>query len=212
MIPSIRSNSAFIYRLLVCSGISVALCSCEYEWKDEPARTDDRVLVLDQEAPQPPVEEKKPESAERPVLAPGKEVSGMDALPANSKRLNLPELAQNSAVKVTSNDPGLSDPTQVYDEIETSLAKSDGINPLKITFEFAAPHTVKAVKVLSSYSDFGWAIEVDNGNRLVVDTVIDGQWSTIAWPEGIKAKKVVVEVLRKVRDNYVHLNEIEIYE
>lgn len=212
MIASIRSNPTLIYRLFVCSVISVGLSSCEYEWKDEPASTGDRVLVLNQDAPEPPVEEKKPESDVRPVLAPGKEVSGMDALPANTKRLNLPDLAQSGALKVTSNDPGFSDPTVVYDEIETSLAKSNGINPFKVTFEFTAPHAVKAVKVLSSYSDFGWAIEVDGGNRLVVDAVIDGQWSTIAWPEGIKAKKVTVEVLRKVRDNYVHLNEIEIYE
>jgi hypothetical protein len=170
------------------------------------------VIVLNPEVPQPPVEEKKPASDVRPVLAPGKEVSGLDALPANAKRLNLPELAEKGELTVKSNDPGFGNPTLVYDEIETSLAKSNDINPFKVTFEFATPRTVKGIKVLSSYSDYGWAVEVEGANRLVVDTVIDGQWSTIAWPEGIKAKKVTVEVLRKVRDNYVHLNEIEFYE
>ena len=212
MISSIRVNSSFVSRALVCAALSVGLCSCEYEWKDEPASTGDRVIVLNPEVPQPPVEEKKPASDVRPVLARGKEVSGLDAVPANAKRLNLPELAEKGELTVKSNDPGFGNPTLVYDEIETSLAKSNDINPFKVTFEFATPRTVKGIKVLSSYSDYGWAVEVDGGNRLVVDTVIDGQWSTIAWPEGIKAKKVTVEVLRKVRDNYVHLNEIEFYE
>lgn len=209
-------RASFLGRLLshaiLCSVVAGGLSSCEYEWKDEPAKSENRVAVANHDAPPPAEEEKKPASAERPVLAPGKDVPGTDAVPANAKRLNLPELAQNSAVVVTSNDPGYKDPTLVYDEIETSLAKSNDINPLKVTFEFPAARTLKAVKVLSTYSDYGWAIEVDGGNRHVVDAVIDGEWSTIAWPEGIKAKKLTVEVLRKMRDNYVHLNEIEIYE
>jgi hypothetical protein len=34
----------------------------------------------------------------------------------------------------------------------------------------------------------------------------------MAFPEGLKTKTLTVEVLRKLRDNYVHLNEIELYE
>jgi hypothetical protein len=42
--------------------------------------------------------------------------------------------------------------------------------------------------------------------------IIEGEWSTVSWPEGLKTKKLSVEVLRKVRDNYVHVNEIELFE
>jgi hypothetical protein len=214
MVASLRAYSlrTLLSHVIVSSAVAVGLSSCEYEWKDEPVKSENRVAAANHDAPPPPEEEKKPASAERPVLAPGKDVPGTDAVPANAKRLNLPELAQTGAMVVTSNDSGYKDPTLVYDEIETSLVKSNDINPLKVTFEFPAARTLKAVKVLSTYSDYGWAIEVDGGGRLVVDAVIDGEWSTIAWPEGIKAKKIAVEVLRKMRDNYVHLNEIEIYE
>ena len=214
MVTSVRfhSLSRFFSQAILCSMVAIGLSSCDYEWKDEPVKSESPAVAADQDAPQAPQEEQKPASAERPVLAPGKDVAGNQTLPANAKRLNLPDLAQNGGVAVTSNDPGYKDPTLVYDEIETSLAKSNDVNPLKITFEFPAARTLKAVKVLSSYSDYGLAIEVDGANRLVVDTVIDGDWATIAWPEGIKAKKLSVEVLRKMRDNYVHLNEIEIYE
>jgi hypothetical protein len=68
------------------------------------------------------------------------------------------------------------------------------------------------MRVLSTYSDYGWAVQLENGERLVVDTIVDGEWSTITWPAGVKTGKVTVEVLRLMRDNYVHLNEVEIYE
>jgi hypothetical protein len=55
-------------------------------------------------------------------------------------------------------------------------------------------------------------VQFEGGERFVVDTVIDGSWSTIAWPDGISTKRVTVEMLRKVRDNYVHWNEVEFYE
>jgi hypothetical protein len=163
---------------------------------------------------EPPQEEAKPTqpSDVRPTLAPGREVSGAAELPANVKKLNLPELHESGVLTVSSNLGSNADISFVYDEIESSLTKSESINPFRMTFEFKEPRLFKGIKVLSSFSDYGWAVQFEGGERFLVDTVLDGTWSTIAFPDGVKAKRVTVEVLRKVRDNYVHWNEVEFYE
>jgi hypothetical protein len=192
---------------------ALSLSACEYEWREDAESSPQyrapegggEVKPAKQDAPPPPPAEAKP------VLAPGKDVSGQAALPAKARKLNLTELRDSGALKVTANFMG-GDMGAVFDEREDTLAKSEGFNPFKFTFEFTAPRIIKAVRVLSSYSDFSWAFQPDQGERLSVDTVIDGQWSTMAWPDGLKTQRVTVEVLRKYRDNYVHLNEIEIYE
>lgn len=208
------SMSVATLLLLVTSG-------CEYEFKDEGAGASKvvllehipRVLSEQQQNAERP-DNKKPEQPPdvRPTLAPGKDVSGTAALPEKAKKLNLPDLFERGLVSVTTNVSGLGDLPNAFDEVESSLSKSEGTNPFIFTFEFQNPQMLRAVRVLSTYSDYSWAVQVDGSTRLVVDTVIDGQWSTVAWPEGVKAKKIKVEVLRKLRDNYVHLNEVEFYE
>lgn len=197
--------------ILLSFATALAIAACEYEFKDDSGTNSDSPRVSVEEA-RAPVEEKKPEQVARPVLAPGKDISGAMALPDKVKKLNLTEIAEAGGLVVTSNVPGLGDIARVYDEIDTTLSKSEGFNPFKITFEFNAEKNIKAVRVLSTFSDYGLAIQFDNGERLVVDSVVDGDWATVAFPNGGKTKKVVVEVLRKVRDNYVHVNEIEFYE
>jgi hypothetical protein len=193
----------------VCFGLS----ACEYEWKDEPVRVEsvssggensEQVVVKEEVKPPPP-------SDVRPVLQPGKDISGRAELPPKVKKLDLTALVEAGAVSVTSNVPN-ANLSMVFDENDNSLSKSEGINPFKLTFQFANPVSIKAIRVLSSYSDYGWAVQPEGSERLVVATMVDGEWSTIAWPAGVKTSKVTVEVLRLMRDNFVHLNEIEIYE
>lgn len=196
--------------------LAVCCLGCEYEWKDEPPVQSQPAadLAADQseEKPTKQVKIEVPPSDVRPVLAPGKPTSGDAPIPNKAKKINLPEMLEQGQLAISSNVPGLGGLESAIDEVESSLAKSEGSNPFKITLQFQREVNIKAVRVLSSYSDYGWAVEGASTPRLVVDTVIDGQWSTIAWPEGMKSKTLVVEVLRKLRDNYVHLNEIEIYE
>jgi len=202
-------------RFFLCIAF-MTLQGCEYEWKDEPIRHE--VAHLNEAGAgdeKKAAEEAKavvPQSEGRPVLAPGKLVSGEASIPAKAKKLNLPELLEQGQLSLLANVPGAGGLELAVDEVESTLAKSEGINPFKITLYFQREVNIKAVRVLSSYSDYGWAVEGAATPRLVVDTIIDGQWSTIAWPEGMKSKTLVVEVLRKLRDNYVHVNEIEIYE
>ena len=196
------------------------LCSgCEYEFRDEPASAANTIEVVISEELRSPDERARERlqalptpTNVRPVLAPGKDVSGQAAVPQKSKKTNLSQLVENGELVVTANIPGLRDLELAFDEIEDTLSKSEGINPYQLIFQFKTPRMIRAVRVLSTYSDYGWAFVPDGGERLVVDTVIDGQWSTIAWPDGLKTAKFSVEVLRKMRDNFVHLNEVEVYE
>jgi hypothetical protein len=204
--------------LLSFFGVS-AILGCEYEFKEESGGSSLVLLndvpraLRDPREPQQP-EQKKPAPPPevRSVLAPGKDVSGQAALPPKVKRVNLTELVEQGNLVVSSNLPGAGDIKQAFDEDDSTLAKSEGANPFVFTFKFTNPVTLKAVRVLSTYSDYGWSLEAQGTPRLVVDTIIDGEWSILAWPEGLKTDQVKIEVLRKTRDNYVHLNEIEMYE
>jgi len=207
--------SSTLLALASTAAIVSTTSGCEYEYRDDP------VASTRPNQPPPPTEEElkiqeqrklAAVSGDRPTLKAGKDVSGAMAIPANAKKLNLPQLIEGGQLTVTSNVPGLGDLPNVFDESDNSLSKSDGVNPFGFTLDFATQRNVKAVRVLSTYSDYAWAIQSDSGQRFVVDMVIDGEWSTVAFPEGLKTKRLIVEVLRKVRDNYVHVNEIEVFE
>jgi len=207
--------SSTLLTLASAATVITTTSGCEYEYRDDP------VASTRPNQPPPPTEEElkiqeqrklAAVSGDRPTLKAGKDVSGAMAVPANAKKLNLPQLIEGGQLTVTSNVPGLGDLPNAIDESDTTLTKSDGVNPFGFTLDFATQRNVKAVRVLSTYSDYAWAIQSDSGQRFVVDMVIDGEWSTVAFPEGLKTKRLIVEVLRKVRDNYVHVNEIEVFE
>lgn len=204
-----------IHRACLAAAFSCVLTACEYEWKEDSASGElyraPAAVAQAGGGEQPKEQKQEPPPNVQPVLAPGKDMSGQAAMPPKVKKLNLAELRDSGKLTVTANFMG-GDLGQAFDERDDTLAKSEGHNPFKLTFEFAEQHTIKAVRVLSTYSDYGWALQPDQGERLFVDTIIDGEWSTIAWPDGFKVKRLTVEVLRKYRDNYVHLNEVEIYE
>ena len=196
----------------VCIGL-LALSACEYVWEEDTPqlkRSGNQPHSGRQEAPQP----KKPvqPSDVRPTLVPGEEVSGQQKLPDGAKRVDILSLLENKDVVLGSNMPSLGDFGNVIDEFENTLSKSDGTNPYVVTFSFKTPRKLKGVRVLSTYSDYKWAFSIKDGKRFVTDVIIDGQWSTMTFKEPVECSVCQVEVLRVVRDNYVHLNEVELYE
>jgi hypothetical protein len=93
-----------------------------------------------------------------------------------------------------------------------SLVRTPEINPLDTTITFTAPTKIKALRVRSTYSDFAIAVQVDGGERVVLDPIPEGDWATIVFPTPVTAKKILVQTLRKSRDNFVHVNDIELYQ
>jgi hypothetical protein len=193
--------------------VSVVLSACEYVWEDQAPKLKRSGAPQSKSEPQR-ISKPKPVTPPdvRPTLAPGEEVSGMQKIAQGAKRLNLTALRESGELVLASNIPGLGDFNNVVDEFENTLSKSDGTNPFIVSFTFKTPRKLKGVKVLSTYSDYKWAFSSKDGKRFVTDVIIDGQWSTIAFKEPIVCSTCQVEVLRVVRDNFVHLNEIEFYE
>lgn len=202
-----------VHRFLAASFLTVvALSACDYEFKDEPAGTADQAVGDEEDAESSPAKQEAPKPPEvRPVLPAGKAYSGSSTLPANAKRIELLNLAATNQATLSTNVPG-ADVANIFDGDPETLLRSPDINPVEATIAFTAPTKIKAIKVRSTYSDFGVAVQIDNGERIILDPIPEGDWATMVWTTPQNAKKIVVHTLRKVRDNVVHLNEIEIYQ
>jgi len=189
-----------------------SLTACEYEFKDQPAQGEKEVPADGEDAPEERHEERK-HDAPKPLgtLAPGKPYQGATSLPNGAKRLDMLNLAAANQATLSSNVPG-AQLDNLFDGADDSLVRTPEINPLDTTIAFTTPTKLKALRVRSTYSDFAIAVQVDGGERVVLDPIPEGDWATIVWPTPVTAKKIVVQTLRKSRDNFVHVNEIELYQ
>lgn len=201
-----------ILRVGVISALAFStLTACDYEFKDDPqgAKNDSSADEDEDEDEEDAQVERKPDI--RPTLAPGKDYSGSSTLPAGAKRIDLLNLAATNQATLTLNIPN-EKPDNLFDGADDSIVRTPDINPLETTISFTAPTKIKALRVRSTYSDFAIAIQIDGGERLIIDHIPDGDWGTVVFAAPVTAKKVFVQILRKVRDNFVHANEIEIYQ
>jgi len=206
-----------IVRFGLLSALSLTiLTACEYEFKDDPppSQAEEEIAVDEEEdAPEDaqPAERKRPAEPDvRPTLAPGKPYEGSATLPQGAKRLDLLNLQATNAATLTTNTN--ESVVTLFDGADDTLLRTPNINPLDTTITFTQPTKLKALRVRSTYSDFAIAVQVDGGERIILDPIPEGDWGLIVWPAPVTAKKVFVQTLRKVRDNYVHVNEIELYQ
>jgi hypothetical protein len=202
-----------------CIALSLAslltFTACDYEWKDEPpplvipnAEEQEVALSQDQGKKQEPP---KPKSDARPVLAPGTAYAGSSKIPDKAKRLEILNLVATNEATISSNTQE-NELNNVFDGADDSLLRSPEINPVDVTVTFKTPKKFRAIRVRSTYSDFAVAVQIDNGERLILDPIPDGDWALMVWPQGVTAKRLFVQTLRRSRDNFVHLNEIEVLE
>ena len=204
-----------IIRFGIISALTLTtLTACEYEFKDQPAKGEREVPVDEEEnAPEAEKQEEQKRDAPKPIgtLAPGKQYQGATSLPADAKRVDVLNLAAESKAALTSNVPGET-LNNLFDGADDSLVRTPEINPLDTTITFTAATKIRALRVRSTYSDFAIAVQVDGGERIVLDPIPEGDWATIVFPTPVNAKKILVQTLRKSRDNFVHVNEIELYQ
>ena len=204
-----------IIRFGIISALTLTtLTACEYEFKDQPAKGEREVPADEEEnAPEAEKQEEQKRDAPKPIgtLAPGKPYQGATSLPADAKRVDVLNLAAESKAALTSNVPGET-LNNLFDGADDSLVRTPEINPLDTTITFTAATKIRALRVRSTYSDFAIAVQVDGGERIVLDPIPEGDWATIVFPTPVNAKKILVQTLRKSRDNFVHVNEIELYQ
>jgi hypothetical protein len=147
-----------------------------------------------------------------PVLEDGKKYTGMPELSPKLRRVDLKKLVDAGLLTVESNSPASGPVTGAFDGDEKSLAKSEQVNPFILTMRFTEPVSLRAVRILSSYSDYDWAVHPEGGERFIVTNIPDNTWSVVNYSKSVQTSKITVEVLRKTRDHFVHVNEIEVYE
>jgi hypothetical protein len=207
-----------ILRFGLLSALSLTiLTACEYEFKDDPPPSEDaeQEVPVDEEEdiPEdaPATERKRPAEPDvRPTLPAGKPYQGSTTLPQGAKRLDLLNLQATNAATLTTNTSEAVTP--LFDGADDTLLRTPNINPLDTTITFTQPTKLKALRVRSTYSDFAIAVQIDGGERIILDPIPEGDWGLVVWATPVTAKKVLVQTLRKVRDNYVHVNEIELYQ
>jgi len=144
-------------------------------------------------------------------MRPGKNVqNNPKPIEASLKPVDLRHLLATGKVRLQSPRGGGLE--NVFDGDPTSLFRSDNVNPVVLTFTFQEPISLKAVRIFPSYSAYDWALYPEpNKLGMVIRGAGEEDWSRIDLPKAVKTNTVRVEVLRIVRDNYVHLNEVEFY-
>jgi hypothetical protein len=118
----------------------------------------------------------------------------------------------NGTAQVEANDPAATESIDaVLDGDPATLARSNGINPMVITITFTEPMALKAARIYPTYSAYDWVLEALPGERLMVTDAPATEWSAILIETPKETSVVRLEVLRLERDNFVHLNDIELY-
>jgi hypothetical protein len=100
----------------------------------------------------------------------------------------------------------------LFDGDTATLSRTESVNPLVITFRFPVPVHLTAVRILPSYSSYEWSVEVGRAFRaMLVRAAAPDVWSAIVLPEDVETDTVRVTLRRLERDDYVHVNEIELW-
>jgi hypothetical protein len=187
--------------------------ACDYEMKDTPPNQEIEEASDDGQGDQEAAQKERRE--DKPIVIPplisGKPYTGSTTVPADAKMIDLLNLAATEQAILSTNVPN-QETTNIFDGNPETLFRSPDINPVITTIALKNPIKLRAVRVRSTYSDYGVAVQVDGGERITLEPIPDGDWATFVWPNAVNAKTIVVHTLRKVRDNVVHLNEIEIYQ
>ncbi len=155
-------------------------------------------------------------ASERPA-----EWAQLDGLPVSStcasigelERVDLAAAWSEEAVRIEISDEAfLVRVDGVFDGNVRHSMVSGGTNPLVITLTFPEPIRVKVARIFPSASPNDWTFRPHPSHQvLLAPRVPPDTWSYIALPEAISTSEVRFEVLRLERDNFVHLNEIELF-
>jgi hypothetical protein len=145
-------------------------------------------------------------------------LAGRRAAPARERALrglmlvDVVGLEREGAVEVTVNDstfvPHLG---AMFDGDTAWPSRSDSVNPLVIDFAFQRPIRLAAVRVFLVGSTYQWVAEARAGERWSRQSVPSDEWSQIDLRPPVETAAVRLELLRLLRDDNVHVSEIELY-
>ena len=151
--------------------------------------------------------------APRRTLSGGIEAVPVGILSEDLRRVDLALAWRSGELAVDVNDPVLAgELVPLFDGDTASLIRSEQINPLFFTLTFRFPVRLKGVRLFPSYSSYDWALRpLPEEEWLVIQNAADGAWSSLELEQSVETSVVRLEVLRRERDDYVHLNEVELW-
>jgi hypothetical protein len=128
------------------------------------------------------------------------------------ERLDLAAARAGGTVTVEVNDPIFQERLDALFDGDTSApARSEDVNPLVIKIALDPPVRLVGVRVFPSYSTYDWTVRAHPEQpRFLVRGAAEELWSGIELPEPVTTAEVQIEIARMARDNYVHVNEVEL--
>ncbi|HVR28068.1 MAG TPA: hypothetical protein VMS86_00925 [Thermoanaerobaculia bacterium] len=132
--------------------------------------------------------------------------------PVPAARHDLAAARGAGALQIDVNDPSFTTRLDaLFDGDTSTLSRSEDVNPLILVLRFETPISLAAVRVFPSYSTYDWAVRPHPDQpRYLVRGAAEEEWSRIDLPRPIETTEVRLELRRLVRDNYVHINEVEL--
>lgn len=198
--------------LLGCESRNPADISAERQDRPTPTRLPRRI------EPPPPAPGREPPPPVRIVpkakMRGGTQIANNpQPIPDTLKKLNLRAMMQTGDVSIQANDSAfIARLGDILDGNTTTLHRTENVSPLILTLTFNDPIRLKTVRLFPSYSNYDWAVHPSaTETGFLIRNAPEEQWSRIDFPEAKETKTVCVEVLRLLRDDYVHVNELEIY-
>lgn len=152
--------------------------------------------------------------APRPTLKPGKPVtSNSRPVEATLKKMDLAGLLRTGGLTIEANDPQFVPRlSTLFDGAVDQPARTEDVNPLLLTLRFAQPIRLKTVRLFPSYASYNWVLSTsDEDQGLMVRDAPAEEWSRIDLGQAMETQLVRIALLRIERDNYVHVNEVELY-
>lgn len=127
-------------------------------------------------------------------------------------RIDLRAAREASKLRLETNDPSIeAELGKILDGDRESLVRTNSINPLVMTFTFAQPIKLRTARVYLVGSPYDWLLEAKEGDRLLSRGVPERVWSQIDLPATVATKVVRIEALRLLRDDVVHVSEVELW-
>jgi hypothetical protein len=137
-------------------------------------------------------------------------IAGDGAMRGNSinfsgERAGLVTIDVNDPVFASRLDP-------LFDGDTATLSRTESVNPLVMTFHFLTPVRLSGVRIFPSFSSYDWSLEANRGMpAMVVRKAAPDVWSTIVLQEDVETDTVRLTLHRLERDDYVHVNEVELW-
>jgi hypothetical protein len=129
------------------------------------------------------------------------------------EKLDLAAGRRSGRLTIRVNDPALPPRLDaILDGNTTTLSRTENVSPLVLRLILNPPIRLRAARVYPSYSSYAWVLEpTPGGDRLLIREAPAEAWSAIELDAAVETGEVRLEILRLERDDYVHVNEIELW-